>query len=60
MTIGRHVADDGFDGRAVPQFAFDDVEDATVLAEHEDTAGGVVAAVSLIGIGALAGVQSAV
>lgn len=38
MTFGLQVADDGLDGRAVPQFALDDTEDAALLTGNEDAA----------------------
>jgi hypothetical protein len=55
VTVGFHVSDDSFDGGAAPQFALDDTDDAALLARGEDAAriGGIVAAVSLVDIGAL-------
>ncbi len=55
MAVGFHVSDHSFDGGAAPQFALDDAEDAALLARDEDAAriGGIVAAVSLVDIGAL-------
>jgi hypothetical protein len=55
MAVGFQVSDHGLDGGAAPQFAFNDAEDAALLAGDEDAArvGGVMAAVSLIDIGAL-------
>jgi hypothetical protein len=55
MAVGFQVSDHGLDGGAAPQFAFNDAEDAALLAGDEDAArvGGVMATVSLIDIGAL-------
>ena len=55
VAFGLHVADHGLDGGSTSQFAFDDAEDAALLARDEDAARvlGVVAAVSLVDIGAL-------
>jgi hypothetical protein len=57
MAVVFHVTDRGLDGGAAPQFAFDDAEYAALLAGDEDAAWafGVVAAVSLVDIGALDG-----
>ena len=55
MTFGLHVPDDGLDGGAAAQLAFDDTEDAALLAGDEDATGilCVVTAVSLVDLGAL-------
>ena len=55
MAVGLHVADHGLDGGATSQFAFDDVEHAALLSGDENAVWvcGVVAAVSLVDIGAL-------
>jgi hypothetical protein len=55
VTIGLQVSDDRFDGGAAAQLAFDDTEDAALLARDKDSAGilCVVAAVSLVDTGPL-------
>ena len=55
MAVGLHVADHGLDRGATSQFAFDDVEHAALLSGDENAVWvcGVVAAVSLVDIGAL-------
>ena len=57
VAIDLHVSDDGFDRRATSQFALDDAEDAALLTRDEDATriGRVVAAISLVDIGALDG-----
>ena len=57
MAVGLHMADDGLDGGATSQFAFDDTEDAALLAGDEDAAriGRFVATVALVDVGALDG-----
>ena len=51
--LGLGVADDGFDGRASPQFALDGVGDAALLAGDIDleplVGRGVVAAIAAVG-----------
>src|ERR1019366_5207279 len=56
MAFGLHVSDHGLDGGTASQLAFDGVEHAALLAGDEDTVWvrGVVAAVSLVDMGALA------
>ena len=55
MAIHLHVADHGLDGGAATQLAFDETEDAALLAGDEDAVRscGVVAAIALVDIGAL-------
>src|SRR5215475_7679487 len=55
MTIRLHMSDHGLDGGAATQLAFDEAEDAALLAGDEDAVriGGVVAAIALVDIGAL-------
>ena len=55
MAVGLHVADHGLDGGATSQFAFDEAEHAALLSGDENAVWvcGVVAAVSLVDIGAL-------
>jgi len=55
MAFGLHVSDHGLDGGTASQLAFDGAEHAALLAGDEDTVWvrGVVAAVSLVDIGAL-------
>ena len=55
MAIRLHVSDHGLDSGAATQLAFDDAEDAALLARDEDAVriGGVVAAIALVDIGAL-------
>jgi hypothetical protein len=52
-VFGLDVADDGFDGRAAPQFALDSVGDATPLARDVDlephVGRSVVAAIAAVG-----------
>jgi hypothetical protein len=53
VTVGLHVSDHGLDGAAASQFAFDDAEDAALLARNEDAAwiGCAVTTISLVDIG---------
>jgi hypothetical protein len=55
VTFGLQMSDDGFDGGAAAQLAFDDTEDAALLAGDEDAPWilRVVAAVSPVDIGPL-------
>ena len=55
VAFGLQVPDDGFDGGSASQLAFDDAEDAALLAGDEDATGilRVVAAVPLVDIGPL-------
>jgi transposase len=55
MAFLLHVADERLDGGASPQLAFDDAEDAALLAGDEDASRlrRVVTAVSLVDVGAL-------
>ena len=50
-----HVTDEGLDGGAPPELAFDDAEDAALLSRDEDAARvlGVMTAVTLVDIAAL-------
>jgi hypothetical protein len=55
MPLGFHVSDDGLDGGATAQLAFDGAEHAALLPGDEDAVRvlRVVAAVSLVDIGTL-------
>ena len=57
MALVLHVPDDGLDGRAASELALDDAEHAAFLPgdEHAARVCGVVAAISLVDIGALDG-----
>jgi hypothetical protein len=57
MALALHVPDDGLDGRAASELAFDDAEHAAFLPgdEHAARVCGVVAAISLVDIAALDG-----
>jgi hypothetical protein len=53
MSVGLHVADDGFNGRAAAQLALGHAEDASPLARDEDGARmrRFVSAIALVDIG---------